>query len=190
MRKYAYYLRKPRSAITKDILRLLVLGGMLVMASSSPYPAMALWRRISREKTYSEKKFSDTFSRLRKSGLLETRREGHDLKILLTEKGKAAAGYLQIDALQIPKPKRWDGKWRIVLFDIANLKTLQRNALRGKLRDLGFIPFQKSAWIHPFPCEAEIDILKEFFGFSDKEIVVVIASHITNQNRLRQLFGL
>lgn len=45
--------------------------------------------------------------------------------------------------------KKWDGKWRIVLFDIAELNRKKRDALRGKLKELGFGMFQESVYISP-----------------------------------------
>ena len=72
-------------------------------------------------------------------------KRGHDIKISLTPEGRKLAGYMQIDALVIKRPAKWDKKWRIVLFDIAQLKSVHRNAFRAKLKELGFVPFQKAS---------------------------------------------
>ena len=45
--------------------------------------------------------------------------------------------------------KKWDGKWRIVLFDIVELNRKKRDMLRTKLKELGFGMFQKSVYISP-----------------------------------------
>jgi len=47
----------------------------------------------------------------------------------------------------------WDGRWRIVLFDVAEEKRLQRKRLRRSLRQLRFGYLQNSAWISPDPLE-------------------------------------
>jgi len=96
--------------------------------------------------------------------LINIQKENHQVYISLTEKGKKKAGWLQIDNLKIFRPKKWDQKWRLIMFDITQLKKTHRDAFRGKLKELGFQPFQKSVWIHPFDCEAEIDLLRKFFG--------------------------
>lgn len=45
--------------------------------------------------------------------------------------------------------KKWDGKWRMVLFDIAELNRKKRDMLRAKLKELGFGMFQESVYISP-----------------------------------------
>ena len=96
----------------------------------------------------------------------------------------------QIDALTIKKPKKWDKKWRIVIFDIAQLKKTYREAFRGKLKELGFYPLQKSVWVYPFDCQAETELLKDFFGLSDQEMRLIVADNISKDDQLRKSFKL
>jgi DNA-binding transcriptional regulator PaaX len=106
----------------------------------------------------------------------------------LTEKGRKIAGWLQIDALKIRRPKIWDKKWRIVIFDISQLKKFYREAFRGKLKELGFYPLQKSVWIHPFDCQDEIELLRDFFGLDQKEMRLIIAENIGPAEWIREIF--
>ncbi|MFC1756901.1 hypothetical protein ACFLZC_01975, partial [Patescibacteria group bacterium] len=69
-----------------------------------------------------------------------------------------------LDEMILLKPKKWDGKWRLVIFDIPETKRCARDALRQKLEQLEFYQCQKSTWIHPFPCIEEIEFLKNFFN--------------------------
>ena len=190
MRKYKYYLRKPKSEIAKDILATLFTAGVLMVAATSPYFATAVWKTIQKRKKYPRRKFVDTFTRLRKNGLLVVAKDGYDLKISLTSEGKKRAGYMQIDALRISQPKKWDKKWRLILFDISNPKTIHRNAFRGKLRSLGFLPLQKSVWVHPFDCGAEIELLRDFFGLREKEVRMAVAETIGNDDSLKKHWNL
>ncbi len=49
------------------------------------------------------------------------------------------------------KPKRkWDGKWRLVSFDVPTRENVKRNLLRSVLRESGFFQLQKSVWIAPY----------------------------------------
>ena len=98
------------------------------------------------------------------------------------------AGWLQIDALKINRPKKWDGKYRIIIFDIAQLKKFYREALRGKLKELGFYPLQKSVWIHPFDCRDEIEVLREFFGLDQKEMRLIVSEDIGPDGWLKKIF--
>jgi phenylacetic acid degradation operon negative regulatory protein len=79
---------------------------------------------------------------------------------------------------------KWDGKWRIVIFDIPQELHKNRNYFRNKLRALGFYMVQKSVFVFPYPCGDELGpicgrlqigdyvdlILAESVGFKEKEI--------------------
>jgi len=46
-------------------------------------------------------------------------------------------------------PQRWDGKWRIAIFDVPESKRPLRDYLRSVLKRLGCREFQRSMWIYP-----------------------------------------
>jgi len=184
------YFKNSASEITKEILAILILSGAIAIAATSPYFIYNIIKSLKRFKKYPHKKVYDTFYRLKERGFINFYYKNNQLYISLTEKGKKKAGWMQIDALKIKKPKKWDGKWRILLFDIAQLKKLYREALRGKLKDLNFKLFQKSAWITPFDCKKEINMLKSFFGLSDKEIRLVVVEDIGDDKEFQKIFKL
>ena len=53
----------------------------------------------------------------------------------------------------------WDGKWRMVLFDVPTKQNAQRQRLRRYLREKGFGYLQNSVWITPDSLEEERQIL-------------------------------
>ena len=53
----------------------------------------------------------------------------------------------------------WDGRWRMVLFDLPNAQVTVRNRLRRYLRNQGFGFLQNSVWISPDPMQTEKEIL-------------------------------
>ncbi len=188
--KYKYYFRKPKSEIVKDILFWLAVSGAVFVAASSPHFVLNLQKQFRKWRKYKRQRISNAFYRLKKEGCIKMVKKDHQIYISLTEKGKKKAGWLQIDSLKIKKPKRWDGKWRIIIFDISELKRLWRDAFRGKLKELGFYPLQKSVWIYPFDCRAEIELLKEFFGLSNKELRLIVCEEIGEDRWLRKHFNL
>ena len=190
IRKYKYYFKKPKSEIVKDILYWLFVSESVAIAATSPYFFRNLLRGFKKFNKYPRKKVYDTFYYLRKQGFLEISQKNHQIYISLTKEGRKKAGLFQIDNLKIKRPKKWDGKWRIVIFDIAQLKKIYREALRGKLKELGFRPLQKSIWIYPFNCRAEVELLKDFFGLSENEIRLILAEDIGNDKKLKEIFKL
>src|SRR3989344_9234579 len=190
VRKYKYYFRKQKSQIVRDIFTLLVVGGIIAIAATSPYFVQNVLRVQKNWKKYPKQKISDTFYRLRKQGLIKIEERNRQIYISLTPEGEKKAGIYQIDKLRIARPKHWDRKWRILLFDIPEKRKISREALRGKLKELGFAQFQKSVWVHPYDCRAEIELLQKFFGLSRNEMRLIIAENLDGDRELRQRFKL
>lgn len=83
---------------------------------------------------------SQALKRLREGGLIEEVRLKKDVIIKLTEEGR--------DLIKDPfDESKWDGKYRIVIFDIPEQKRIIRNLFRRNLKKWGFKHLQKSVWI-------------------------------------------
>lgn len=190
LRKHKYYFTKPKSEIVKDLLSGLLVVGTVIVAANSPYFVPNVIKRYEKLKRYPKRKVSDTFYRLRRQGLIEIQTVNRQIYISLTPEGKKKAGIFQIDKLKITRPKRWDKKWRLLMFDIPQEKKISREALRGKLKELGFRQLQKSVWAYPFECRAEMELLQDFFGLSKKEMRLITAENIGEDSGLRQEFNL
>lgn len=182
------YFKKSKSRIVKDVFELLLLSGAIMIAATSPYFLVNLLRSYRQWKKYQKRKIHDAFSYLKKNGYIRIEKRSHQIYISLTEKGKKKAGRFQIDNLKIDKTSRWDGKWRLILFDVAELKKVHREALRGKLKELGFCSLQKSVWIAPWDCQKEINLLREFFGLSEDELRLVVSGEIGFDKDIKQFF--
>lgn len=78
--------------------------------------------------------------RLRAKRLVETENDKDGNIILrLTSVGN--------EYLNSKKNAVWDGKYRIVIWDIPENKRTLRNLLRRKIKDWGFVPWQKSVLV-------------------------------------------
>ena len=175
---------------SKEILKYLLLSGMVYTAASSPYFTLRLMERIFLKNKPSKKKFTYAFYYLKKRGLIEMKKEGYDVSVALTKEGKKKAGKYQIDDLEIEKPKTWDKKWRLVIFDIPVSTRLIRDIFRRKLKEFGFYPLQKSVWIYPYPCRTEINLLREFLGLHKQQLQVLEVTKLENDEFLRKKFSL
>ena len=187
-----YYFKQPKRKIAQDILVALLVGGALVLTGSSPALSMSMWRTITWRGRYNKRSVENAFYRLRKQGYLRVERQNHRVSVELTEEGRARAGKFQINHLKIKRPKKWDGKWRVVIFDIKENDEgrTKRDALRGFLFRLGFYRLQHSVWIHPFDCTQELALLKEFFGLTTKEVQLLIVQSLEEEAVLRKKFVL
>jgi len=190
MSKYKYYFRKPKSEIAKDIFYTLMTAGAISIAATSPYFIRNLMKGLKLSKKYKKKKMQDTLYILRRKGYIDIVKENKQIYIALTKEGKRKAGWLQINDLKIRRPKKWDRKWRIVIFDISHMRRFYRDAFRGKLKELGFYPLQKSVWVTPFNCQDEVNLLKSFFALKEREVRLITAQKIGEDKKLRKIFKL
>ncbi len=112
-----------------------------------------------------------------------------NVKIVLTKDGKQKALKFEFDEMEIKKPVKWDKKWRIVIFDIPEKKKKAREALRRKLKGLGFQELQKSVFVYPFECEDEIDFIVEVFEIRSY-VRFIRATLITNEEQIKLKFSI
>ncbi len=82
--------------------------------------------------------------------------EGKEKHVELTPKGLDRILKLSIDNIKISRPKIWDKKWRVVIFDVPEKKHYSRDMLRNRLVNIGFVQIQKSVYVFPFECTNEI----------------------------------
>lgn len=107
--------------------------------------------------------FVKSLKALKRDRLIDFREEKNFSKIVITEKGREKLLKYDLDNLEIKKPKKWDGIWRVVTFDVPENKKAARNALRSKLKELGFHQLHKSVFIYPYPCLSEVQFIEEIF---------------------------
>lgn len=74
---------------------------------------------------------------------------------------------------QTKKKRRWDRKWRVVMFDITGGKNNIRNRIREYLQNVGFVKLQQSVWVYPYECKNIIDLLRIEFKLRKWELVYI-----------------
>jgi len=194
---------KKYSETTKKILRGIALTGVVTIAATSPYFLLGIAKEIIRQnkkKSFQrlnkqkikevEKKTAQTIARLNKNKLVVLNEENGLLKIQLSEKGKKVIKEIEFNNMKINQPNKWDGKWRVIAFDIP--RTAPKNSrdyLRHKLKELKFYPLQKSIFAHPYPCEKEIEILCEFYQLWPY-VNILLVEKISNDQDLKKHFNL
>ncbi|HXG49697.1 MAG TPA: PaaX family transcriptional regulator C-terminal domain-containing protein [Methylomirabilota bacterium] len=95
---------------------------------------------------------------LERERLIEARRSDSQERVYrLTTQGRLQA--LGGRDPQTRWSRAWDGRWRMVLFDIPVGRDSQRRRLRRYLHERGFGCLQGSVWVTPDPLEEEKKIL-------------------------------
>ena len=178
-----------RNSQTKTLLSYLAMaGGIAVFSLLAPTLPHQLLRAYVRNKRFARKKFLQDIRRLQQRDLLESRvLSDGSIEMKLRKRGKREILRYHIEDIRVRMPARWDGVWRLVMFDIPNHKSGARRAFQAKLRELGFYPLQKSVLIHPFPCEKEIDFLASFFHVGN-HLLVLRVSRFEGEEKLKHHF--
>gem|GEM_PF-364780 len=117
-------------------------------------PEMAEIRRSIKLKR-DVKYFSQIIYYLKRKGYIHIEQLSGKRGILLTKKGNERV--LRIQQKLGLQPKRKDGKWQMIIFDIPEKKKKLRDILRSTLRALGYEYLQDSVWVCPYDVEKETE---------------------------------
>ncbi len=173
--------------IQKAVLYSLAAAGGLTMALLAPNTLQVLeqfgW--VKRKRSFRQS-VNTSVERLKKSGLIEKDERGF---VVLTSKGQKRLSEIERADYQLPRPQRWDGKWRLVSFDIKEKRKHVRNLLRATLGAVGFVHLHHSVWVYPHDCEDFLSLLKADYHVG-VEILYIIAEYIENDHWLRKHFNL
>lgn len=183
-------MRNKRVALKEKIL-ILLLGSVTLGLTRSPKQYFEILGEMADEWAGVRKSnVKRSIKNLYKSGMLqEEKNKDGTVSIILSNRGKRTAEIYNIDNLKIDRPKKWDGNWRVVTFDVPERIKKVREALRMHLRGLGFHELQKSVFIFPFPCANEINQIINFYDASE-HIRVLVAHSIDNESEFKKKFGI
>ncbi len=176
--------------IKRKIL-LALLGSVALGFSKDPRQYYRNLRLIKNEwKKINQQAFTRSVQRLAKEKLLEEKKlPDGSFKLVLTAKGKREARILELlgNSIKFRIPKRWDGKWRVVLFDIPEKDRIFRDILREHLRNLKFAKLQHSVFVSPYPFEKPILELIEIYS-AHPYVRVITAEKIDNEEDIKDHF--
>lgn len=182
---------EPRVGPIGQKILVLLLGGISLALTHNPKYFFRIlenmakdWNRINRYALYR------SIRNLYKSKLIDAKdNEDGTTSMMLTKEGKKKALTYHIDTITIPKMKKWDKQWRLVLFDIPERFKKARDALALTLKRIGFYRLQKSVFVHPFECQNELDFVIEFWNVRPY-VRTILASHIDNELHIKTRFGI
>jgi DNA-binding transcriptional regulator PaaX len=173
------------------ILGSLAIAGGVALAAFAPNalkllkhadPAWLLKRDPAR-------RIRESVSRLKRKGLVEFRIEQGTKRLRLTSRGQKRVDSIWDGTYTITVPKRWDKKWRMVIFDIPERRRESRDKIRSLVSRLGFLRLQNSVWVHPYDCEELVTLLKTDLKIG-RAVLYIIADAIEFDAPIRRHFRL
>ena len=181
-------------APVKAILKLAGAGVFLAASVAVPHLPRAVKPFLDNRDEYeSWKRFNipylkRTLSRLENQKLVEIKEDKNQQIVEITDRGRKRLFRYSLDELSIKKPRHWDGTWRLISYDIPKSKEGSRTIFREYLRVWDFYPLHESTFFHAFPCEKEVEFLREYLGIG-KYVRIFTVSKIENDAPFREFFG-
>ncbi len=184
-----------RDSNSAKMLQALTVGaGFMVLSLVSPrggaIVAQEFFKSYFRRKVFERNRLLRDVKNLQSKELIRLEELGDGkVKILITDKGKKKALTYKIEDIKLDRSRKWDRKWRLIIFDIPESHKDGRNALREKLNSLRFYTLQKSVYITPFPCEDEINFITTVFDVQ-KYVLMMTVSYFEGGEKLRKYFSI
>lgn len=174
------------------ILRTLAVGGVLSVALVAP-KTLTLLKKLDRGATNRKnlyRRITQAISDLERAGLVKTSGERGHRNVTLSEKGRRTINTIYAKEYSIPEPAFWDGKWRVVIFDIREKRRRVRSQLRLLLYGAGFIRLQDSVWVYPYPCDEFVGLVRAHLKSGTGELLSFVAEALESDKKLREHFNL
>lgn len=135
-----------------------------------------------------ESRLRESLQRLVKRGLVRKTGMGSDTRYVLTKSGEKEAVIRSL-IHNVQQKQKWDGKWRVIIFDVWERRRAARDRLRALLIETGFVRLQDSVWVFPYPCEELVAYMRIELKLGPG-LLYILADGIESEHALRKQFGL
>lgn len=177
--------RKKKQDIQKTLLAVVSTTAILATAMVAPN-VLQVFEQLGIVGSRKKESISRARGKLLRDGLLSKDKNGY---LILTKAGRVELARKQLAQYKIEKPRKWDGRWRMIIFDIPERRRKTRDQIRHTLNNIGFFRLQDSIWVYPYNCEDLIALLKSDMQIG-KDLLYVIADSLEGDSILISHFDL
>lgn len=176
----------------KLLLRSLAAAGVVSFALVAPKMTRLLKSldRPAMNRAQLYRRISQGILRLAQQGLVSVSGPYGERRIELTPKGIEMLERVEFEEYEINEPVFWDGKWRILVFDINERRRRIRDQLRRLLQGRGFVRMQDSVWVYPYPCDDFISLVRTHLKSGVGEMRFFVAEALESDKPFREHFCL
>ncbi|MEK7114399.1 MAG: CRISPR-associated endonuclease Cas2 [Patescibacteria group bacterium] len=183
--------RKRRNTnIQHALLTTVALTGIVLVATIAPNTPAILAKLPSLKRAQLRYRYRTALGRLVAQGYIAFEKQDGRQYARITEEGSKMLAFEQEKTkLSNLKKRRWNGRWRVVIFDVPERRRQTRDRLRDIMKEVGFVRLQDSVWVFPYDCEDFITLLKAELKIG-VAILYMVVEQIENDKYLREHFGL
>ncbi|MDO8515164.1 MAG: hypothetical protein Q7S14_01565 [bacterium] len=172
--------------LAQEILLVLAGAGILSMMVLMPGLGGVLSAVV---RAHEKDNFKKRLMKLKSKNMVKVYLKDGKEVVEITKDGITTALKYKFANMQIKRPGKWDGKWRIVIFDVPDGQRHLRDSFRTKLQHLGFYQLNESVYVYPYPCFEEIEYLRNYF-FVGGSVTLITAEKIEGDDNLSSIFHL
>ncbi len=176
--------------VRQTVLGVIGTAGVLAVAMIAPNVFQLLPHIMGKQRYKLTFQTRTAIGRLVVKGHIRFVNRGGKKHVEITDAGKRALALEEAKAARLAGTKRrWDKRYRMVIFDIPERRRGVRERLRRLMRECGFLGIQKSVWLSPYDCEELIALIKAELRIG-KDALYVIVDSIENDAWIKKHFGL
>ncbi|MBU1032855.1 MAG: CRISPR-associated endonuclease Cas2 [Patescibacteria group bacterium] len=170
--------------LTKAFFDIMAVGTLVtvIVLLSQGRNANKLFKALG---SYSVWRIKRMLKRQKLMGMIEYDEDDEYSPIILTKKGFTR---ITKDKLKRIDGKKWDHFWRLVMFDVPERKN-KRVKFQRLLSQLGLYRIQKSVYVYPFECKADILCLASQFGISSDVVVLTVPNLGPHEKLARRFYS-
>ena len=175
---------------SKDLLKILAIGGVVTVMAMAPNTFVAVDRLRRYRRFFKNVDVPKEIKTSSSKGYITYEKiDEITHRIKITEKGRKMLFKSAAERMKIKETKKWDGIWRIVIFDIPRRHNSIRELLRDRLKRMGMRQLQESVFVCPYPCEEEVGFWASLY-FASSFIRFIEARLISNDQDIKSFFDL
>lgn len=188
-------LRIRQKSFILEVLKKMALTGAFLIAASNKRFWFNFYLNHNKElenykKEKEKRKIYNAMLYLKQKKFVDITEKTNGMLVKINTRGyELLEFYESIGKMKLKKPKNWDRKFRLVIFDIPAKKQGARVALLQKLKDMGFYMLQKSIWAHPYDCINEVATLRKLFEI-EPYVKIMTTEAIEEEYKLLRYFRL
>lgn len=179
--------KRRKGEIQTAVLSAIGLAGILLVSMAAPN-TLQLLGKFTGNKYRFNNQAKNALSRLAAKKYVTFVERGGKRFARITDAGKRA---LLLEQMKFSggTRKRWDQRWRVVMFDVPERRRATRDSLRRTMQAMGFFRLQDSAWVYPYDCEDVVALVKAELEIG-KDVMYLVVEHMGNDRYIRNQFGL
>ena len=179
-----------RGQIQKALLTTLLIGGMIAIGATPRINILKLLGNKKRNQYRLKHQVNDALIRLSRKGLVAfVIKDGRKFARLTPAGSQRLKLEQEKAALLLQRKKRWDKRWRVIIFDIPERRRGVRSRLRAIMQECGFVRLQDSVWVYPHDCE-DLTVLMKAELKTGSSILYMVVEKIENDAWLKKHFSI